>query len=257
MISIVLATYNEEKNLARCLDSVKSIADEIIVVDGNSTDKTVEIAGQYNAKVINTTNKSNFHINKQMAIDAAKGDLILQLDADEILDQELNEFIKKTHALMNKAQLGPDVAWYIKRKNYFLSRFLSKGGQYPDPVIRLFFKGKAYLPQENVHEQMSVNGKVGTAEGHLLHFPYPNFASYMRKFNTYTSFEAERQQNSGLQLSTPNAIRYFIFKPAVTFFKLYVRHKGFVDGMAGLIFAGMSSLHHPFVYLKFLERKKI
>lgn len=254
MISVVLATHNEEKNIQKCLDSVEDFADEIIVVDGASADKTVSIAKQAGARVISTTNKPNFHINKQMAMNEAKGDLVLQLDADEEIDQELKAFILRTAENLKNNSTGSVVAWNLKRKNYFLSKFLTKGGQYPDPVIRLYINGKARLPQENVHEQMSVDGEVSTAAGHLLHFPYPNFGSYMKKFNTYTSFEAERQAGLKLQISTKNTFSYLLFKPIVTFFKLFFRHKGFVDGMAGFIFALMSALHHPFVYLKLKEK---
>lgn len=250
MLSVVLATHNEEHNLARCLDAIQSIADEIIVVDGESSDKTVNIAKKYKAKVIETTNKSNFHINKQMAMDAAKGDLVLQLDADEVVDQELHDFISKI-----KNSPGDVSAWWLKRRNFFLSKFLTKGGQYPDPVIRLYVNGKARLPQKNVHEQMQVNGRLDTAPGHLLHYPYPDFATYMKKFGTYTSFEAERIAKD-ISLSWSAALQYFVWKPLQTFFLLFLRHKGFVDGIPGLIFAVMSSLHHPFVYLQIWERKQ-
>jgi len=256
MLSIVLATHNEEANLGRCLGSIQRLADEIVVVDGESTDQTVSIAKSLGAKVFSTTNKSNFHINKQLAMDTASGDLVLQLDADEVLDPELQAFIASVHQTVNSGQTPKKSAWYLKRKNYFLGRFLSKGGQYPDPVIRLYLKGKAYLPQKNVHEQMTVDGVVGTAEGHLLHYPYPNFSSYMRKFNTYTSFEAERLTGTHFRHEFSKALLYFVVKPATSFFSIFVRHKGFVDGMAGFIFALMSSLHHPFVYLKTLEMKE-
>src|SRR4030066_2451699 len=94
-LSIVLATVNEERNLPKCLDSIKDIADEIVIVDGSSKDKTVEVAKRYNAKVKITTNKPNFHINKQMAIDMATKDWILQLDADERVSHELVKEIKE------------------------------------------------------------------------------------------------------------------------------------------------------------------
>lgn len=256
MISVVLATYNEENNIQRCLDSVKSFADEVVVVDGSSSDNTAALAAKLGARVITTTNKSNFHINKQMAMDAATGSLVLQLDADEVVDSELREFITGLSSQLNSRSRSSAVAWYIKRKNYFLGRFLSKGGQYPDPVIRLYINGKARLPQENVHEQMSVEGDVGTAEGHLQHFPYPNFAVYMKKFNTYTSFEAERLHQKKASLTTTLAWQYLLFKPLQSFFSIFLRHKGFVDGMAGFTFALMSSLHHPFVYLKLKEQLK-
>lgn len=127
MISVALATHNEAKNLERCLLSVKGIADEIVIVDGESTDDTVAITRKFGAKIINTTNKANFHINKQMALDAVSGQLVLQLDADEEVDDELKKFILKTHQEI--LQRSPDdnlsqpVAWYLKRKNLFLGHF--------------------------------------------------------------------------------------------------------------------------------------
>lgn len=250
MISVVIATHNEEKNLARCLESVKSFADEIVIVDGDSTDQTVAIAESFGARVIHTTNKSNFHINKQMAMDEARGDLVLQLDADEVVDQELMKFICSINLSETKAS-----AWWLRRRNFFLSRFLTKGGQYPDPVIRLYKNGYARLPQKNVHEQMSVEGSVETAPGHILHYPYPDLQMYMKKFATYTSFEAARIADS-TEMSSSQAVQFLLFKPISTFFLLYLRHKGFVDGVPGLLFALMSSLHHPFVYLQLWERKQ-
>jgi glycosyltransferase involved in cell wall biosynthesis len=103
-ISVVLATYNEEENLPRCLESVKSLASEIVIVDGTSKDKTVEIAKAFGAKVLVTTNPTNFHINKQKAIDRATGDWILQMDADEVVSEELSSEIKKI--------ISKDI-WYI------------------------------------------------------------------------------------------------------------------------------------------------
>lgn len=252
MISVVLATHNEEKNLERCLAAVQSFADEIIIVDGESTDGTVALAKKLGAKVSSTTNKANFHINKQMAMDMAKGDLVLQLDADEVVDEELATFIKKTHQnLLEKKKLP--AAWWIRRKNLFLGRFLRKGGQYPDPVIRLYQNGKANLPQKDVHEQMKVDGEVGWAEGHVLHYSNPSFADYLRKFNTYTSFTAEKLYASGTEPSFVMALRYYIWKPLSTFLMLYIRHKGFVDGTAGFLFAACSGLHFPVAYLKLSE----
>ena len=94
MISVVYAVHNEEKILARSLQSVQQWTDEIVVVDGESTDTTAEIAKSFGARVIETTNKANFHINKQMAIDKATGDVILQLDADEVVDEQFRDFVQ-------------------------------------------------------------------------------------------------------------------------------------------------------------------
>lgn len=259
MLSVVLATHNEANNLARCLASVKNLADEIIIADGESSDETVKIAQQYGAKVIQTTNKPNFHINKQMAMDAAQGELVLQLDADEVVDTELASFIESVHQTVGDVPLSKAAyqAWWIKRKNLFLGTFLKKGGQYPDPVIRLYLNGFARLPQKDVHEQMAVDGRVGWAEGHLEHYSNPTFAEYLRKFNTYTSFSAQQLYAAGTRATFSLGVRYFVVKPLKTFISLYLRHKGFLDGVPGLVFALMSSLHHPVVVLKLWELEEI
>jgi len=256
MISVVLATYNEEENIERCLKSISKVADEVIVVDGSSTDATVAIAKKLGAKVISTTNKPNFHINKQMAMDEASGDLVLQMDADEEIDQSLITFIKKQHQLVSEqdvSQLEPK-AWYIKRKNHFLGKWLSKGGQYPDPVIRLYVNGYARLPQKDVHEQMTVDGTTATAQGHILHYPNKTFQNYLtHSFNRYTTLTAQTLYKNRVTPSARTAFSYLFIKPISTFTSLYFRHKGFVDGIPGLIFATFSGLHHAMAYLKLVE----
>jgi glycosyltransferase involved in cell wall biosynthesis len=258
MLSVVLATHNESANLARCLDAVKDFADEIILVDGESTDDTADIAKKYGATVISTTNKANFHINKQLAMDEATGRLVLQLDADEVVDSDLAKFIKTTAKSLAKltptelSTLQPK-AWYINRKNYFLGKFLTKGGQYPDPVIRLYLNGFAELPQKDVHEQMKVDGEVATASGHLLHYSNPTFSEYLRKFNTYTSFKATQLKSEKVPFNLVSLVEYLIIKPTYTFLSLFLRHKGFVDGLAGFVFALMSGIYWPVSYLKLWE----
>src|SRR5258706_11294276 len=130
-LSVVLATFNEEKNIPDCLESVKNFADEIIIVDGSSTDKTVEVAKQYGARVAVVANNPMFHINKQKAIDMATKDWILQLDADERVTPELageiRSVINHQSSIINSAD-----GYWIPRKNWFLGRFLMKGGLYPD-----------------------------------------------------------------------------------------------------------------------------
>jgi len=270
MLSIVLTTYNEEKNIEKCIGNavVKKISDEIIVVDGSSSDNTRELALKLGAKVIKTTNKKNFHINKQMAMNEAKGDLVLQLDADEVIDKELGAFIlklkkqileakKKNRSWKKIWQKTDPVAWQIKRKNLFLGKWLTKGGQYPDPVIRLYINGYAKLPMKDVHEQMKVSGVVNEAKGHFLHYANPTFSDYLRKFNTYTSFKAQQLLDKKLELNFSSLFNFVVFKPLQTFFSLFLRHRGYVDGVPGFVFAVMSGLHHTVAYLKLWEIKEI
>jgi len=253
LLSIALATYNEEKNIGRCLRAVKDWADEIVVVDGSSSDRTREIARKYGAIIIKTTNKPIFHTNKQMAIDKCRGDWILQLDADEIVSNNLKEEILS--AIKKKGDL-PD-AFKIPRKNFFLGRWLSKGGQYPDYVTRLFRKGKAHLPCQNVHEKIAVpSGRVGELKSALLHYPYPNFAEYLVKFNRYTELTVEEFFEK--RKIKANWWGYFRseLKGLAIFFSLYIRHKGFLDGFPGLVFALFSGLHYPVAFIKYWEKKK-
>lgn len=253
-LSVVLATHNEENTLARCLEPIKDIASEIIIADGASTDETVSIAKSFGAQIIKTTNKPNFHINKQMAMNAASNTVVLQLDADEVVDHELKAWIVNLlHTLNTNPDRITDVAWYIKRKNFLLQTWLSKGGQYPDPVIRIYKNGYATLPAKDVHEQMVVDGSTGTAEGHLLHYSNPNYQTFLRKWNDYTSLKATQLKDDGVRISTFNTLKYVIWLPLKTFFLLYFRHKGFVDGLAGFMFAKMSGVYHLVSYLKLWE----
>lgn len=253
-ISVALAVYNEEKNLSQCLDSVKDWVDEIVIVDGGSTDKTVEIAQNYRAKVIVTDNPPIFHINKQKAVEACTGDWILQLDADEVISQELKKEI--INILSDKQEKGEVAGFFFPRRNYLLGKWLKKGGAYPDYVIRMFKKGKGHFPCKNVHEQIDINGKLDYFKNDLIHNPYPILAEYLRKANTYTSLTSERLNEESLKISLLTTTRYLILVPLKTFLNLYLRHKGFMDGFPGFVWAFFSALHQPIAYIKYWEKKK-
>ncbi|PJA23081.1 hypothetical protein COX59_01375, partial [Candidatus Beckwithbacteria bacterium CG_4_10_14_0_2_um_filter_47_25] len=179
-LSVVLATYNEETNIADCIKSVQGLAGEIIVVDGSSTDNTREIVKKLGAKVFKVGNQPIFHINKQLAVDKAGGRWILQLDADERLTPELKAEIR---AAIKQSKFA---GYYLPRKNWFLTKFLTKGGQYPDYLIRLFLKGKGHFPCESVHEQITIDGQVGYLKNPLLHLADKKFSHYLLRFNRYT-----------------------------------------------------------------------
>ena len=252
-LSVAIATYNEEKVLADCLNSIKGLADEIVVVDGSSTDKTVEIAESLGAKVTVTDNKPIFHINKQMAIDECRGEWILQLDADEIVPPELAEEIKEL--ITNHQSPITNNAFWIKRKKMFLGRWMKKGGQYPDPVIRLFKKGKARLPCKSVHEQMEVEGAVGWLKNELIHLPNSSFFQYVAKDNLYSTLTAEEMQEKNMPVNIFSLLKYFYWEPHKIFFSIYFRHRGFLDGFPGFVFAFYSALHQMTAYVKYWEMK--
>ncbi len=242
-----MAVYNEEANLESCLSSVASFADEIVIVDGGSTDRTREIAKKFTSKIIRTDNPPMFHLNKQKALDACGGDWILQLDADETIPAELKKEI------LEAVRDGSKNGYYIPRKNYFWGHWMRKGGQYPDYVIRLVRRGRARFPSKTVHEQIEVDGKVGHLTHPMDHLSYRTKEDYFRKADTYTTLTALEMKKNGTPKNAWTWLLYNIVKPKMTFLSLFIRHKGFMDGRYGLIFAYYSALHFPIAYKKFLK----
>ncbi len=247
-LSVVLATYNEEKNLHECLSSVMEIAQEIVIVDGESTDKTRDIAKEFGAKVIIAPNNPMFHINKQKAIDSASKDWILQLDADERVTSELVKEIEDTIS-SKEAKDG----YYIPRKNWFLGRFLMKGGVYPDYTLRLYKKGKGKLPQKDVHEQAEVSGTVGYLRNPLIHMADPSLKRYLLRFDRYTTFIADQYSGEHLSKSPGTMLEYMIGKPLFWFFWTTFRHKAILDGWQGIAFSFFSSMRFAVGYWKYVR----
>ena len=230
---------------------MKKLADEIVVVDGKSQDKTVELAKKEGAKIILAENKPMFHINKNKAIENCSGNWVFLIDADERVSEELAREIKK-----KVAQNSNENGYWVNRRNWFLGGFLTKGGAYPDPVIRLFRRGKGRLPEKSVHEQVAVSGLVGHLKNDILHLADPTFSRYLLRANRYTNQTAEliAKKDPGNSLRT--IIFYMAIKPALTFLSIYFRHKGYVDGFRGFTWALFSSAHYFYAYIKYLTRLK-
>jgi len=251
-LSVAIATYNEENNIKEFLDQLNWVP-QIVIVDGQSTDNTVNIAKKYkNIQLISTTNKPIFHINKQIAIDACQNDWVLQLDADERISPKLKQEIIKIIDNPNT----PENGFWINRLNYFLGTFLKKGGQYPDPVIRLFKKDKGRLPCVSVHEQIKINGQVGQLKNNLHHFADTSFSRYLQRNNRYTTLIAKELSEKSLKLNFTSFFAYFLIKPTHWFLLTFLRHKGIQDGFAGFVFAWYSSLRFPISYIKYWESIK-
>jgi glycosyltransferase involved in cell wall biosynthesis len=282
-LSAAITTFNAESNIGRCLESIKDIVDEIVVVDGTSSDRTVEIAKSYGARVFVTPNLPNFHINKQKSFELAKGDWILYLDDDEEVSKKLAEEIikvinmsqdelekyqqtlKNHHLFLRHQKLlekrdggigvkeGDYVAFFFPRLNFFLGKFLRYGGVYPDGVIRLFKKDKAYLPAKDVHEQMVVKGRVGWLQNDLLHYDSPNFERYIKRNTRYTKLLASQLKEQNLSKNPLTAFDYLLIKPLKWFLMTQIRHKGVLDGIPGIIFSFFSALRFPRAYLMYLK----
>lgn len=253
-ISVAIAVYNEENSLGRCLDSVSDWVDEIVLVDGQSSDNTLKIAKKYkNINIISATNKPIFHFNKQIAIDACKMDWILQLDADELVSPELKREIQLI--LRKPTNLIPENGFWLNRSNFFIGRFLKKGGQYPDPTLRFYKRGKAKLPCLSVHEQAVVEGMVGHLTHDLLHFADISFERYLTRNNRYTSLMARELEEAKLQINPATCINYLLIKPVITFLKIYFRHFGLLDGFPGLVFAYYSAISFQTAFIKYYGQK--
>lgn len=246
---MAMATYNEEKNLPRTLNSIKNWVNEIVIVDGQSSDKTVAIAKKYKARIIKKPNRAMFHINKQIAIDNCRSDWILQLDADEVVSPQLAAEIQQI--LKKNPKDIPQNGFWINRRNFFLAKFLTKGGQYPDAVARLYKKGQGRLPCQSVHEKTQIIPPIGQLKNHLLHYADPTLNRYLDRNNRYTSLMAEEMQKQKIPLNLFTFINYFFIKPSTTFIKIYFRHLGLLDGLPGLIFAYYSAISHRAAYIKY------
>ena len=238
-ISVIVITLNEENNITDCLKSVEW-ADEIIVIDSKSTDRTVELASKFTKKIYLTENLP-FARKKNIAIEKATYDWVLSIDADERVTLELKG---KILGIVNSADNKYD-AYYLNRKSFFINKFIKHCGWYPDYVLRLFKKSSGAKFSENlVHEKLLVIGKIGKLDPDLLHYTNRNFEHYLEKLNIYTTYSSNELFSNGKK----SGLIDMFFRPAFTFFKMYFLKLGFLDGYTGLVLCALSSVH---VFVKY------
>ena len=247
-LSVVLITQNEERNLPRTLESVMPLVrdgkGEIIVVDSGSTDRTVEIAQSFGAKVFVEPWKG-FAAQKNSAMDKASMDWVLQLDADEPLEPELAAEIE----LALNASSGISGFW-IPRKNFFLGRWIRHGGFYPDPKLRLVRQGAGRFEEYGAHPTMKVVGPTGRLSHALLHDAYPTLRGYIDHMNSYSSMGAEVAVAKGHRgFSFTN----IVIRPLLTFIYNYFIRLGFLDGREGLLLHLYHSVYVSWKYAKAWE----
>ncbi|UCB52506.1 MAG: glycosyltransferase family 2 protein [Candidatus Zixiibacteriota bacterium] len=238
-ISCVIITYNESKNIKRCLESV-SWTDEIVVVDSYSTDDTREIASAFTDK-IHQLKWSGFGPAKECAKSKATGDWILSVDADEVVSGKLREEIQG----ITESQGSLD-SYFIPRRSNFLGRWIRHGGWYPDLVLRLFRKEKGGFTDRVVHEEVKVSGSTGRLKNDLLHYTDPDLDHYLKKLNRYTTLDALQLFREGRGAGVLD----ILFRPILTLVKMYFFKLGFLDGVPGLILAVSSSFHVFSKYVK-------
>ena len=243
-LSIVIITFNEEKNIRRCLDSVRAIADEIVIVDSNSTDKTAEIAAEFNAKFI-VQPFLGYIEQKNFALSKSSNDFVLSLDADEALDETLKSNIQK-------AMVNPSAdAFMMSRMTHYCGQWIRHGAWYPDKKIRLFKKSVAQWGGINPHEKIEVNAnaKIGSLNGDILHYTYYSITEHIQQADNFTRILAEDLFKQGKKT---NLIR-IIVKPKFRFIRDFILKAGFLDGYYGYIIARISA--HA-VFLKEIRLKE-
>jgi glycosyltransferase involved in cell wall biosynthesis len=250
LLSVAIITKNEERNLARTLASV-SFADEIVIVDTDSTDRTIEIAKSFNARIFNRP-WPGFAAQKNFAIQQCTGDWILSLDADEELSPGLRTQLQ--FLLPSRPRVD---AYFIKRRNLFLGRWIKHGGYYPDPKLRLFRRAAANFTQppkfeeRPVHETMVFDGESSTLDYDLIHHAYPTLEDYLEHMDRYSTLGAQLLVQQGRTSRSIPAFYWNVFMvPRLTFVWNYLFRLGFLDGREGLLLHLYHSTYISWKYAK-------
>lgn len=241
MLSVAILSFNEEKRIARTLDSVKNIADEIVTIDSHSTDNTLQIAAEYGVKIFSESWKG-FIGQRNSSIEKCSGDWILCLDCDEVLTQDLQEEIK--HIINSTDSLD---AYAISRKSVYLGKELNHAWL-PDYKLRLFRKtanprSGGYEP----HDVILVKGKTGKLQNCMLHYSYDSLIDHYTRLIKYAKSSAESYQKMGKKFK----LSKLIFNPLNAFFKEYFIKRGCLDGLYGLS-AAVSLSYYTFLKYLFL-----
>jgi glycosyltransferase involved in cell wall biosynthesis len=245
-LSVVVITKNEEALIGRCLESV-SWADERIVVDSGSTDRTLEICRSLGAQVHVTPDWPGPGPQRNRAIDLSSGEWILALDADEWVPTALRDEIA---ALLRST---PDaVAYRIPRLSSYCGRYLRHGGWWPDCVSRLFRRGAARYGGGIVHDHLIVEGRLGTLREHLLHEAFTDLDEVLSKLNSYSSWGAQSLRDKGRSGGIATAVAHGVW----TFVRTYLLHAGFLDGREGFLLAvsNAEGAYYKYVKLMLLAR---
>jgi len=242
--SVVIITLNAASQLADCLESA-AFADEIVVVDSGSGDGTAELAAARGARVIQKA-WLGFGPQKRFAVEAARHDWVLCLDADERVSERL-------HASILAALAAPAAqAYLMPRCNRFMGHWLRHGEGYPDWNLRLFHRRHARWSDDPVHEKVLADGQVQRLEGDLLHESAETLAGYLDKQNRYTSIQAEALFKAGKRAS----MAQLLLSPALRFLKFYFLRLGFLDGVAGLVHILIGCCSSFYKYAKLLAMQQ-
>jgi len=244
-LSVVVITKNEERNIQDCLNSVYGWADEIVVVDDQSSDKTVELAEKFASKVYHRR-MDNEGKHRNWAYAQAKNEWVLSLDADEMVSPELREEIATTLAA-TKCH-----AFSIPLRNYIGKYWVKHSGWYPAGKLRLFMKSRFKYEEVQVHPRVFLNGDTGHLTKDIVHKGYPDFEHFLQSLNRQTTLEAQKWVDTGRNMSAGKAI----WRTVDRFFRSFIGKKGYKDGFIGFMIAFFASLYQIMSYTKYWEIKK-
>ena len=238
-ISATIITYNEERNIARAIESLRC-CDEIVVIDSGSNDRTVELAAKHGARVIES-HWRGYAAQKNFATEACQYDWVLSIDADEALSEALEGEIWQLK------KNGPTADGYtMPRLAQYLGRWILHSGWYPDRKVRLFDRRKAKWVGDYVHESVVVEGTVGHLEMNLLHYTCSSLSEHLKSLDRYTTLAAEQI----VDRQKPVTMRNLVIDPPWTFFRTYFLQRGFLDGVEGLTIAYMAAIYTFLKYAK-------
>ncbi len=248
-ISATIVAFNEERNIARAIRSLQrsGCADEVLVVDSGSTDKTRQIAAELGARVIEEPWRG-YAAQKNFAAASAVNDWILSIDADEELTPGLASEIA---ALKTKKPTQFD-GWAMPRLARYLGRWIRHSGWYPDRKVRLYHRDRAAWEGEYVHESVRVNGEAGELQNDLLHYTCDSLSEHLRTLDRYTSLAAQELAAS----RKPVPFHRLIADPPWTFLRSYVVQRGFLDGAHGFLIAAMAGFYTFTKYAKARETRR-
>lgn len=242
-LSVVLVTRNEEERLRACLESV-AWADEIVVVDAESEDKTATIAREFTDHVV-VRPWPGYAIQKNLAIDLATGDWALSLDADEVVSAELTADIRRVVAAD-----GPADGYAVPRRNIFWGRWVRHGGLYPDHQVRLFRRTRGRFNARAVHESVSVDGRVERLAGHLEHRSYRDLSDFLARADRYATLAADEAVAQRRRARVSD----LVLRPFGRFLVMYVVRRGFLDGWRGFLLASLYAYYVLIRTAKIWER---
>ncbi|HVZ67426.1 MAG TPA: glycosyltransferase family 2 protein [Patescibacteria group bacterium] len=247
-LSVVITAYNEELNIKACLESLGDLADEIIVVDNSSVDKTEEIAKKYTKKVYKQKNDpSKIDIQKNYGFSKATGDWILSLDADERLTPDLSKEIKSV--ISGDSSL---VGYWIPRKNIIFKKWIQSEMWWPDYQLRLFKKDFGKYDKNSVHKVITVSGETGKLTNPFVHENYISVDQYLLKLINYTTIEADMLIDQGYTFNWLDSVRF----PTNDFLKTFFLQKGYQDGLHGLVLSILQAFYMEVVFVKVWQKNK-